>query len=130
MIRLSFLTFLISFLTVSAAYSWQPWDEKEAELSMACAATYSIASKAVKDKKLSTKGQSRDEVADHFQRLSNILRYFALNSGYEDKMKERYQEVVKKKQVEFSGRKGIEKITPAIDECDNHIDKLYDSYTG
>lgn len=115
---------------IAPAQAWKPWNWDEANKTVECAAIYNAASYAVRNYKYQTNlGQSKQEIADHFQRLSNILRYFTQNSGHEAKMKEKLEQAFKQKKTFIDEEKRLSVLKEDIEHCDMLIDDLYTSYS-
>lgn len=129
-----FRSLIISLAFISLwstqARAWQPWDWDEANLTIECAAVYGSASYAVRSYNYKpAKGQTKQEVIDHFQRLSNILSYFSSNSGYEEKMKAKLEEAMKAKKAIIDKSKSVDALAEDIEKCDAHIDRLNTRYS-
>lgn len=109
------------------AFAWTPWDQKEADLTANCAGVYSAASYAIREYKY--KRNDRQEDSDHFQRLSNILGYFASNSGYEKKMQKQVTTAKEKYRKTVDEKETVHVLYDDIERCDSHVDRLHELYT-
>jgi hypothetical protein len=121
--------FLISFSL--PALAWTPWDWQESNAAMRCSAVYGTAAYAVKTYPYTpSKDQSAKEVADYFQRLSNLLRYFATNSGFEEEMSEKLKQNLRDEKyfLDQEGNQSLDSMLDRITACDAQLDHLYEVY--
>lgn len=97
---------------------------------MDCAGIYAAASYAVRHfEDLDVEeGQTRKQVADDFQRLSNILKYFASNSGYELELRVLTQEKIDQALARIKAAEEFETLTQDIEKCDVYVDRLHAIY--
>ena len=126
-----FITALILFFACQPAVAgWQPWDKQRAEDVVHCASIYGGAAYGIENHPYNpSEGQSAEDVRDHFQRLSNILRYFVTNSGREDDMRKAFDTALKETIARVDEAKTVDVLYDDITKCDGAVDKLYSYYT-
>ncbi len=113
------------------ALAWTPWNWQESNAAMRCSAVYGAASYAVRTYPYKPeKGQTKQEVSDYFQRLSNLLRYFATNSGFEEEMAFKLKQNLRDEKyfVDQEGNQSLDSMADRIAACDEQLDHLYEVY--
>lgn len=125
-----FTALILIFISPAAYAGWQPWDEERAQEVVHCASIYGGAAYGIENHPYNpAEGQNADAVRNHFQRLSNILRYFVTNSGREDEMRQAFENALKDVKSRIDKAETVDVLFDDIQECDSAVDKLYSYYT-
>lgn len=99
---------------------------------MECSGVYAAASYAVRHfDKLKVEledGQTRQDVADDFQRLSNILKYFATNSGHEEELRPLTKKVIEETITITKMTEDFDTVADDLERCDAYVDQLHEIY--
>ena len=129
-VRYIFSVFVFAFSWVNTAEAYSEGGFEKLIPMMRCAGIYSAASYAVRnfeDLEIE-EGQTRQQVADDFQRLANILRYFATNSGYEKTLQRATREHIDDALAIIKMSEDFGVIEEELEHCDNYVDQLHSLY--